>query len=93
MNSYTIIASNQSDNNWEDNDNGPSLFTRIAFACAWVFIAVSGIIGNSLVIFVAVRFQKLNNVTNCFIVNLAITDIVFLAFCMPLLVVQYTLDI
>ncbi|CAF3003361.1 unnamed protein product [Rotaria socialis] len=95
MNNYTIIPSNQSDNNWDDNDNdnGPSLHIRIAFACAWIFIAVSGIIGNSLVISVAVRFQKLNNVTNCFIVNLAITDIVFLAFCMPLLVVQYTLDI
>ncbi len=26
-------------------------------------------LGNGLVIYVAVRFQKMNNVTNCFIVN------------------------
>ncbi|CAF0828025.1 unnamed protein product [Rotaria sp. Silwood1] len=91
MENNTTIMSNQSDyDGWEED--GPSFHTRIAFASAWIIIAVAGIIGNSLVIFVAVRFQKLNNVTNCFIVNLAITDIVFLAFCMPLLVVQYTLD-
>jgi hypothetical protein len=126
MNDYTTIIDNQSDNNWDEAQEGPSLSTRIAFASAWVIIAVAGIIGrvffcwenclenffsflgNSLVIFVAVRFQKMNNVTNCFIVNcklvelkkyylyvlilVAITDIVFLAFCMPLLVVQYTSD-
>ncbi|CAF2375804.1 unnamed protein product [Rotaria sp. Silwood2] len=90
MDNNTTIMSNLSD--YSSDENGPSLHTRIAFACAWIIIAVAGITGNGLVIFVAIRFQKLNNVTNCFIVNLAITDIVFLAFCMPLLVVQYTLD-
>lgn len=31
---------------WNDNDNGPPLHTRIAFASAWIFIAVAGIIGR-----------------------------------------------
>lgn len=91
MNEPIEHFSNITNDTWYEND-GPSLHTRIGFASAWVFIAVVGIIGNSLVICVAIRFQKLNNVTNCFIVNLAITDIVFLSFCMPLLVVQYTLE-
>ncbi|CAF0803786.1 unnamed protein product [Rotaria sordida] len=93
MNNLTIMINNDSNSSWyDDNNNGPSFHTQIIFASAWIFIAVAGIIGNSLVIFVAIRFEKLTNVTNCFIVNLAITDIVFLAFCMPFLVIQYTLD-
>ncbi|CAF1215106.1 unnamed protein product [Didymodactylos carnosus] len=83
---------NHSSNSDNSTSGAPTLFARIGFASAWVMIAVAGIVGNGLVIFVAIRFQKLNNVTNCFIVNLAVTDIVFLAFCMPLLVIQYTLD-
>ncbi|UJR35393.1 hypothetical protein I4U23_028150 [Adineta vaga] len=92
MNEHIDPIDNISNQSLYDMDNGPSLHTRLIFASAWIIIAVAGIIGNSLVIFVAIRFEKFNNVTNCFIVNLAITDIVFLAFCMPLLVVQYTLD-
>ncbi|CAF0951079.1 unnamed protein product [Rotaria sordida] len=92
MDINTTIISNHSNYDWNENNNGPTFHTRMGFACAWIIIAVAGIIGNGLVIFVAIRFQKLNNVTNCFIVNLGITDIVFLVFCMPLLVVQYTLE-
>ncbi|CAF1345225.1 unnamed protein product [Adineta ricciae] len=92
MNEPMDHMTNLTNHTWPDWDNGPTLHTRFIFVSAWVLIAVAGIIGNSLVIFVAIRFEKLSNVTNCFIVNLAITDIVFLAFCMPLLVVQYTLD-
>ena len=65
-----MMMTNTSHPNWDDDTNdGPPLHTRIIFASAWIFIAVVGIIGNSLVIFVAIRFEKLNNVTNCFIVN------------------------
>ncbi|CAF3687720.1 unnamed protein product [Adineta steineri] len=92
MNDHAHVFDNVSNSSWYEEDDGPSLPTRLVFACAWIFIAVAGILGNSLVIFVAIRFEKLSNVTNCFIVNLAVTDIVFLAFCMPLLVVQYTLE-
>ncbi|CAF0813553.1 unnamed protein product [Adineta steineri] len=92
MNDHADVFGNVSNSSWYEEDDGPSLPTRLVFACAWIFIAVAGILGNSLVIFVAIRFEKLSNVTNCFIVNLAVTDIVFLAFCMPLLVVQYTLE-
>jgi hypothetical protein len=69
MNNHTTADENSNDSYWDENDNGPPLHTRIAFASAWILIAVAGIIGNSLVIYVAIRFQKMNNVTNCFIVN------------------------
>ncbi|CAF0860814.1 unnamed protein product [Rotaria sp. Silwood1] len=92
MNNLTTFIDNNNNISEHEYHDGPSLHTRFIFVSAWILIAFAGIIGNSLVIFVAIRFEKLSNVTNCFIVNLAITDIVFLAFCMPFLVVQYTLD-
>jgi hypothetical protein len=69
MNDQTIAMDNHSGYQWNGTDDGPSFHTRIAFACTWIIISVAGIIGNSLVIFVAIRFQKMSNVTNCFIVN------------------------
>lgn len=41
---------NQTDD-WNENYDGPSLLTRITFACAWMFIAVSGILGKYSVLF------------------------------------------
>lgn len=86
MTTEMVNIDNSSMSPWEEGDNGPPLHTRLAFASAWILIAVAGIIGrrrycsfedihqrifpgNCLVIFVAVRFQKMSNVTNCFIVN------------------------
>ncbi|CAF1337666.1 unnamed protein product [Adineta ricciae] len=92
MNEQAVSDESYLTENETQSHNGPSLHTRYIFASAWIIISVAGVLGNSLVIYVAVRFQKMTNVTNCFIVNLAVTDIVFLAFCMPLLVAQYTLE-
>jgi hypothetical protein len=69
MNDPTLVMDNHSHSNWNESENGPPLHARIAFASAWIIIAVAGIIGNGLVIFVAIRFQKMSNVTNCFIMN------------------------
>ena len=37
---------NSSDYDWDEDDSGPALHIRIAFACAWVLIAVAGVIGK-----------------------------------------------
>jgi hypothetical protein len=39
--------------------------------------------GNGLVIFLAIKFKKLNDMTNFYIFNLAITDLLFVLFCIP----------
>ena len=41
------------------------------------------IAGNSAVIYVAVRKQKYRNVTNCYVINLAIADLLFLSLSIP----------
>jgi hypothetical protein len=47
MEDSTDLLDSQSHSNWSNVDDGPSLTTRIAFASAWVIIAVAGIIGES----------------------------------------------
>ncbi len=46
MNDYTTIIPYNSNISWYDDNDGPSLSTRIGFASAWIFIAVVGIIGK-----------------------------------------------
>lgn len=51
-----------------------NLITQIVFA----IVCVVGLLGNTLVIYVVVRFSKMQTVTNMYIVNLAVADECFL---------------
>jgi hypothetical protein len=51
MNDHTNISDNHNDSNWDGLEEGPPLHTRIAFATAWIIIAVSGIIGKNKLFF------------------------------------------
>ncbi|XP_071965956.1 somatostatin receptor type 2-like [Antedon mediterranea] len=44
----------------------------------YILIFIVGVIGNGLVIYVILRFARMQTVTNCYILNLAITDEIFL---------------
>ncbi|CAL9699940.1 unnamed protein product [Knipowitschia caucasica] len=57
---------------------------------AYSTIIVCGVIGNSLVIYVVYRFRNLRTVTNFFIVNLAVADLLVNTLCLPFTLV-YTL--
>lgn len=50
------------------------IFQEILFA----FVCLVGLLGNTLVIYVVIRFSKMQTVTNMYIVNLAIADECFL---------------
>ena len=41
------------------------------------------ILGNSMVIYVAIRKKNYRNVTNCYVINLAIADLCFLTLSIP----------
>jgi heme/copper-type cytochrome/quinol oxidase subunit 2 len=51
-----------------------NLITQIVFAV----VCVVGLLGNTLVIYVVLRFSKMQTVTNMYIVNLAVADEFFL---------------
>jgi hypothetical protein len=57
MNDYTTIIPYNSNISWYDDNDGPSLHTRIGFASAWIFIAVVGIIGK-IEIFILFLFDR-----------------------------------
>lgn len=50
---------------------------------SYVIIFIVGVIGNVLVCLVVCRQRKMKNVTNYFIVNLAVADLAVLLICIP----------
>ncbi|XP_004529763.1 allatostatin-A receptor-like isoform X2 [Ceratitis capitata] len=54
-------------------------------------IGVAGLLGNALVIFVVVANQQMRSTTNLLIINLAVSDILFVVFCVPFTAADYVL--
>ncbi|CAH1253988.1 KISS1R [Branchiostoma lanceolatum] len=52
-------------------------------------IFVVGVTGNTLVLYVVACFKKMRTVTTCYLVNLAVTDLAFLLWCVPFTAVNY----
>lgn len=53
------------------------------YCVAYVIVFLVGLIGNSFVIAVVLRSPRMRTVTNFFIVNLAVADILVIVFCLP----------
>ncbi|XP_012258758.1 neuropeptide SIFamide receptor [Athalia rosae] len=71
------------------SDQIPDLFYRHSMAMtavycvAYLLVFIIGLIGNSFVIAVVYRSPRMRTVTNFFIVNLAVADILVIVFCLP----------
>uniref|UniRef100_A0A4W5K6P0 Neuropeptide Y receptor type 2 n=1 Tax=Hucho hucho TaxID=62062 RepID=A0A4W5K6P0_9TELE len=63
---------------------------QVVLILAYSTIIVLGVVGNSLVIYVVYRFKTLRTVTNFFIANLAVADLLVNTLCLPFTLV-YTL--
>lgn len=57
----------------------------------YIIVCIIGLVGNTLVIYVVIRFSKMQTVTNMYIVNLAIADECFLIG-IPFLIVTMSMD-
>ncbi|KAK0161478.1 hypothetical protein PV327_009944 [Microctonus hyperodae] len=53
------------------------------YCVAYMFVFVVGLVGNSFVIAVVYRSPRMRTVTNFFIVNLAVADVLVIVFCLP----------
>ena len=60
------------------------LYMRVIYSVAYITIMIIAIVGNSLVVGVVYRNQSMHTVTNYFIVNLAIADIMVAVICLPM---------
>ncbi|XP_071943525.1 G-protein coupled receptor 54-like [Antedon mediterranea] len=63
---------------------------QIAIPFTWTLFIVVGLGCNSLIIYVVCRFGTMRTVTNCYIVNISVTDIMFLVLCAPFTIFTYT---
>jgi leucokinin receptor len=57
-------------------DYQTSMWTLILVILVYTSISIITVCGNSLTLFVIIKNKKMQDVTNCFISNLAIADIV-----------------
>lgn len=63
---------------------------EIVVPAIWGFMMLLGLFGNLLVSFVMFRYAD-RSATNCFIVNLAVTDLAFTVIVIPLTMVHYVM--
>lgn len=89
-NSHIRLSDYNSDENLlTDFDWSPDQLLRYSpsvssiYFVAYTLVFVLGIIGNSFVVAVVCRSPRMRTVTNYFIVNLALADILVLLFCLP----------
>ncbi|CAO1419392.1 unnamed protein product [Diamesa serratosioi] len=55
-------------------------------------IAITGLIGNILVVYVVLNNHQMRSTTNTLLVNLASADLLFIVFCVPFTAVDYMLS-
>lgn len=55
----------------------------VVYCVAYILVFAVGLVGNCFVIAVVFRSPRMRTVTNFFIVNLAIADILVIVFCLP----------
>lgn len=60
------------------SDTGPPWALLVSQQVLYALVCIVGLLGNTLVIYVVIRFSKMQTVTNMYIVNLAIADECFL---------------
>lgn len=88
INGATLIM-NASLNATSESAFIPELFYRHSMAMtavycvAYLLVFAVGIVGNFFVIAVVFRSPRMRTVTNFFIVNLAVADILVIVFCLP----------
>jgi hypothetical protein len=77
-----------------DGDTYPSLYevpTGVIAVLSLFYgsISVTAVVGNSLVMWIVATSPRMQNVTNCFIANLALADIVIGLFAIPFQVSRF----
>lgn len=71
-------------------DSTKHLGVQVVLILAYSSIILLGVVGNSLVIYVVYKFRTLRTVTNFFIANLAVADLLVNTLCLPF-TLAYTL--
>nr|XP_033782807.1 neuropeptide Y receptor type 2-like [Geotrypetes seraphini] len=73
-------------------DSTRILGVQVILIIAYSLIILLGVIGNSLVIYMIVKYKSMRTVTNFFIANLALADLMVDTLCLPFTLVYTLLD-
>jgi hypothetical protein len=68
------------------------VFGKLGECWGKFFVKYFLFIGNGFVIFTIIKSRKFNNVIQCYLLNLAITDLLFVIFCIPITTLTYVQD-
>ncbi|XP_077466632.1 neuropeptide Y receptor Y7 [Stigmatopora argus] len=68
------------------------LAVQITLITAYSLIILLGLLGNALVIYMIIRYRNMRTVTNFFIANLALADLLVDTLCLPFTLVYTLLD-
>ncbi|GCC21380.1 neuropeptide Y receptor type 2-like [Chiloscyllium punctatum] len=68
------------------------LSVQITLIMAYALIILLGLVGNSLVIYMIIKYKTMRTVTNFFIANLALADLMVDTLCLPFTLVYTLLD-
>ncbi|XP_035671444.1 neuropeptide FF receptor 2-like [Branchiostoma floridae] len=60
----------------------------VVFAIVYFITFAFCVVGNTIICLVIVKIPRMRNVTNCFILNLAVSDLLVAVFCMPFTLVD-----
>ena len=86
------MAGNDCDANaYEYADLTQIFAVRIVFVALYVAVAVVAVVGNAMVVWTVVGQQHMRSTaTNCYIVNLAVADLLVAVLVLPLKLAEYT---
>lgn len=65
---------------------------KVTTPVLFALIMLTGLVGNSLVIFVTLTQQKMRTSVNLFLLNLAFSDLTFLVVCVPFMAYHYAAE-
>lgn len=77
-------SGNESEIYYDDEDPFHKVFVQLIFSIFYIIIFFMGMYGNFLVCFVVLRNKTMQTVTNFFITNLALADMLLCLFCITL---------
>lgn len=79
---YVDYSTNNNFSNQVQTENVP-LYLKILASIFYIISMVLGIGGNTMVLLIFMFYQPVKSVTNFFIINLAISDLIFALLCIP----------
>uniref|UniRef100_A0A8C8DQD5 Somatostatin receptor type 2 n=1 Tax=Oryzias sinensis TaxID=183150 RepID=A0A8C8DQD5_9TELE len=74
----SLVQGNESSQSRNYTDDSFSRTSTVVITCLYFLVCAVGLCGNALVIYVILRYAKMKTVTNIYILNLAVADVLFM---------------